>query len=121
MRAILLAVALVAAAPAAAGIMDQPRWSAGTVQRRGPVAVTTGLDFERTGPGQWRVRARCETRDGRTGRWSARTGAGIAIRSAGMVMIEVGRLGRMVLFPDGDLAANTAACASGPADLGTGD
>ncbi|GJD65789.1 hypothetical protein [Methylobacterium frigidaeris] len=121
MRVILLAVALVAAGPAVAGVMEQPRWSAGTVQRRGPVTVTTGLDFERTGPGEWRVRAWCETRDGRTGRWTARTGSGVAVRSAGMVMIEAGSLGRMVLFPDGDLASNSPACASGAAVLGTGD
>lgn len=121
MRALILAVALVAAVPTVAGVMDQPRWSAGTVQRRGPVTVTTGLDFERTGPGQWRVRGRCETRDGRTGRWSERTGRGVAVRSAGMVMVDAGPLGRFVLFADGDLAANSLVCASGAADLGTGD
>ncbi|CAO4181386.1 hypothetical protein EEDFHM_03911 [Methylorubrum populi] len=121
MRALLIAVTLVVAAPAVAGVMDQARWSAGAVERRGPLTVTTGLDFVRTGPGEWRVRARCETRDTRTGRWSARTGSGVAVRSMGMVMIDVGRLGRMVLFPNGELASNTAACASGTADLGTGD
>ncbi|WP_312034846.1 hypothetical protein [Methylorubrum rhodesianum] len=110
-----------AAAPAAAGVMDQARWSAGTVERRGPLTVTTGLDFVRTGPGEWRVRARCETRDTQTGRWSARRARGVAVRSMGMVMLDVGRLGRMVLFPDRDLASNMAACASGAADLGTGD
>ncbi|EHP82726.1 MULTISPECIES: hypothetical protein [Methylobacteriaceae] len=121
MCALILAVALVAAPPAVAGVMDQARWSAGTVERRGPVTVTTGLDFERAAPGEWRLRARCETRDTRTGRWSARTGTGVAVRSMGTVMIEAAPLGRMVLFPDGELAANTAACASGAADLGTGD
>jgi hypothetical protein len=121
MRAIGIAVALVAAAPAAAGPMDQARWSAGTVERRGRVTVTTGLDFERAAPGEWRVRARCETRDTRTGKWSARTARGVAVRSMGMVMLDVGPLGRMVLFPDGDLASNSPACASGAADLGTGD
>ncbi|GJE83397.1 MULTISPECIES: hypothetical protein [Methylorubrum] len=85
------------------------------------MTVTTGLDFVRTGPGEWRVRVRCETRDTRTGRWTARTESGVAVQSMEMVMIDVGRLGRMVLFPNGELASNTAACASGTADLGTGD
>ncbi|GBU19988.1 MULTISPECIES: hypothetical protein [Methylobacteriaceae] len=121
MRAISLVVALVAAAPASAGVMDQALWSAGTVERRGPLNVTTGLDFKRAAPGEWRVRVRCEIRDTRTGRWSARTARGVAVLSMGMVMVDVGRLGRLVLFPNGELAANTKACASGTADLGTGD
>lgn len=56
MRTLTLVVALVAAAPTAhAGVMDQPQWSAGTVERRGPLELTTALDFVRTAPGEWRV------------------------------------------------------------------
>ena len=122
MRTLLLAVALVAAAASAhAGVMDEPRWQAGTVERRGALELTTSLAFEKTAPGEWRVRARCETRDTRTGRWSARTGSGVAVRSMGMVMIDTPPLGRFVLFPAPEIAGNMRACASGPADLGTGD
>lgn len=122
MRTILLLVALVAAAPAYAGVMDQPQWQAGTVERRGHDELTTSLAFERTGPGEWRVRARCETRDTRNGRWSARTGAGWAVRSMGLVMIEVAPLGRLVLnTASGELFGNARACAEGAVDLGTGD
>lgn len=122
MRTPLLAVALVAAAPAAAGVMDQLRWSAGTVERRGHNELTTSLAFDRTAPGEWRVRARCETRDTRTGRWSARTGSGWAVRSMGLVMIEVKPLGRLVLNTGTtELFGNIKVCAEGKADLGTGD
>lgn len=122
MRALLTAVALVAAAPAVAGVMDEPRWQAGTVERRGALELTTSLDFTRTGTGEWKVRARCETRDTRTGRWSARTGSGWAVRSMGLVMIDTPPLGRMVLnIGTGALFGNIKACAEGTADLGTGD
>lgn len=122
MRAVFLAVALAAAAPAVAGVIDQDRWSAGTVERRGVLELTTALAFERTAPGEWRVRARCETRDTRTGRWSARTGSGWAVRSMGLVMIDLGGLGRMVLNgASQELFGNVRACAEGKADLGTGD
>lgn len=122
MRTLTLAVALVAAAPAVAGVMDQPRWQAGTVERRGHDELTTSLAFERTGPGEWRVRARCETRDTRTGRWSARTGKGMAVRSMGLVMVDLPPLGRMVLNTGtAELFGNIKACAEGTADFGTGD
>ena len=123
MRALYLAVALVAAAPGAhAGVMDQPRWSAGTVERRGPLVLTTTLMFETTSPGEWRVRARCQTNDSRTGRWSARTGAGWAVRSMGLVMIDIAPLGRLVLNTASlELFGNVRACGEGQADLGTGD
>jgi len=122
MRTFILLAALLAAKPAAAGTMDLPRWQAGTVERRGAVTVTTSLDFRRTRPGEWAVTARCETRDTRTGRWSARTGRGVAARSIGLVLVEVGQLGRMVLFEaSGEIASNSKACASGAADVGTGD
>lgn len=122
MHALLLAVAIVAAAPAAAGVMDQDQWSAGTVERRGRLVLTTTLAFEKTGPGEWRVRARCQTNDTRTGRWSARTGAGWAVRSMGLVMIDTPPLGRLVLNTGtNELFGNVKACAEGTADLGTGD
>lgn len=122
MRAFFLAVALVAAAPAAAGVMDQPRWQAGTVERRGHDELTTSLVFERTAPGEWRVHARCETRDTRSGRWSAQTGKGMAVRSMGLVLIDVPPLGRLVYNPvSGEIFGNARACAEGTADLGTGD
>ncbi|MGU3476904.1 hypothetical protein [Methylobacterium sp. D48H] len=122
MRAFFLAVALVATAPALAGVMDEPRWSAGTVERRGHDELTTSLDFVRTGVGEWRVKARCETRDTRTGRWSARTGAGWAVRSMGLVLIDVPPLGRQVYNPvSNEVFGNAKACAEGSVDLGTGD
>lgn len=122
MRTLILLAALVAAGPAAAGPMDQPRWSAGAVERRGAVTVTTTLDFRRTRPGEWTVQARCETRDTRTGRWSARTGRGVAARSMGLVLVDVGGLGRFALFEaSSELAANTKVCASGPVVFGMGD
>ena len=106
MRALYLAVALVAAAPGAhAGVMDQPRWSAGTVERRGPLVLTTTLMFETTSPGECRVRARCQTNDSRTGRWSARTGAGRLVLNTASL----------------ELFGNVRACGEGQADLGTGD
>ncbi|CAO4148612.1 hypothetical protein CLBKND_04757 [Methylorubrum aminovorans] len=122
MRTLLTLAALVAAGSASAGPMDLPRWSAGTVERRGAVTVTTALDFRRTRPGEWAVRARCETRDTQTGRWRARTRRGLAARSMGLVLVDVGALGRMVLFEaSSELASNLPACASVAADLGTGD
>lgn len=122
MRTLTLAVALLVAAPAVAGVMDQPRWQAGTVERRGHDELTTSLDFTRTAPGEWRVKVRCETRDTRTGRWSARTGAGVAVRSMGLVLVDVGKLGRMVYNPgNGELFGNAKTCAEGTVDLGTGD
>ncbi|WP_342163951.1 hypothetical protein [Methylobacterium sp. SD21] len=122
MRAFLLAVAMVAAAPAVAGVMDQDRWQAGTVERRGHDELTTSLDFVRTAPGEWKVRARCETRDTRNGRWSARMGAGVAVRSMGLVLIDVPPLGRLVYNPgNNELFGNARACAEGAVDLGTGD
>ncbi len=102
--------------------MDQDRWQAGTVERRGHDELTTSLAFERTGPGEWRVRARCETRDTRTGRWSARKADGVAVRSMGLVMMDLPPLGRLVLnTASGELFGNAKACAEGTVDLGTGD
>ncbi len=122
MRTLITLAALVAAGPASAGLMDHPRWSAGTVERRGAVTVTTAIDLRRTRPGEWAVRARCETRDTRTGRWRARTGRGVAARSMGLILVDVPGLGRLVLFEaSGELVANVPACASGAVDLGTGD
>lgn len=122
MRTLTLAAALVAAAPAHAGVMDQDRWSAGTVERRGRLVVTTTLDFTRTAPGEWRVKARCQTTDERTGRWSARTGAGWAVRSMGLVMMDLPPMGRMVLNTASlALFGNIRSCGEGTADLGTGD
>ncbi|MGN7127394.1 hypothetical protein [Methylorubrum thiocyanatum] len=122
MRTLLTLAALVAAGSTSAGPMDLPRWSAGTVERRGAVTVTTALDFRRMGPSEWVVHARCETRDTRSGRWRARTGRGVAARSMGLVLVDVPGLGRLVLFEaPGELVANVPGCASGAADLGTGD
>ncbi|WP_449409973.1 hypothetical protein [Methylobacterium komagatae] len=122
MRTILTLAALAVAGPAAAGPMDEPRWQAGTTERRGHDELTTSLSFERTGPGEWSVAARCETRDTRTGRWRARTGTGAAVRSMGLILIDVAKVGRMVLNERaGEIFGNAPGCAQGSVDLGTGD
>ncbi|GJE47354.1 hypothetical protein GOFOIKOB_0375 [Methylobacterium tardum] len=114
--------ALLATGTAAAAPMDGDRWDAGAVERRGHKVLTTGLMFRRTGAGEWEVSARCETRDIRTGRWRAKTGRGVAVRSMGLVMVKTGTLGRFILFVDaGEIASNKPWCASGAANLGTGD
>ena len=122
MRTLIFLAALAVAGPAAAGPMDQPRWQAGTVERRGHDELTTSLTFERTGPGEWAVSARCETRDTRTGRWRARTGKGAAVRSMGLILIDAGAVGRMVLNERSMEVFGTApGCAQGTVDIGTGD
>ncbi len=122
MRTLISLAAMLAAGPAAAGPMDQPRWQAGTTERRGHDELTTSLNFERTGAGEWAVTAHCETRDTRTGRWRARTGQGAAVRSMGLILIDVRNVGRMVLNPSTmEIFGNAPGCAEGPADLGTGD
>ena len=122
MRTLISLAAVLAAGTAAAGPMDQDRWDAGVVERRGHEVLTTGLDFRRTAPGEWTVEARCQVTDTRTKRWRTRTGTGVAVRSMGLVMVETGKLGRFVLFVDaGEIASNRPWCASGPADVGTGD
>lgn len=122
MRTLCTLAALLAAGTATAGPMDQDRWDAGVVERRGHEVLTTGLDFRRTAPGEWTVRARCETRDTRTGRWRAKTGQGAAVRSMGLILIDVARVGRMVLNEGSMEVFGTApGCAQGNVDLGTGD
>lgn len=65
---------------------------------------------------------RCETRDTRTGRWRARTGTGAAVRSMGLILIDVAKVGRMVLNERaGEIFGNALGCAQGSVDLGTGD
>ncbi|UIN36840.1 hypothetical protein [Methylobacterium oryzae] len=122
MRTFLTLAAILAAGSAAAGPIDQPRWHAGTTERRGHDELTTSLAFERTGAGQWAVSARCETRDTRTGRWRAKTGTGAAVRSMGLVLIDLGRLGRLALNERSQEIFGTAkGCAEGIIDVGTGD
>lgn len=122
MRTLITLAALVAAGPAAAAPMDEARWHAGTTERRGRDELTTSLSFERTGAGEWAVTARCETRDTRTGRWRARTGQGAAVRSMGLILIDLGRMGRLVLNPTSmELFGNAKGCAEGVVDVGTGD
>ncbi|MEH3065307.1 MAG: hypothetical protein PGN33_22020 [Methylobacterium radiotolerans] len=122
MRTLIFLAALAVAGPAAAGPMDGARWSADTVERKGVDEMTTNLMFRRTGPGEWSVSARCETRDTRTGRWRARTGQGAAVRSMGLILIDAGKVGRMVLSErSAELFGNAPGCAQGTVDLGTGD
>lgn len=122
MRTLITLAALAVAGTAAAGPMDQPRWQAGTVERRGHDELTTNLAFRRTGPGEWSVTARCETRDTRTGKWRARTGTGAAVRSMGLVLIDLGRLGRLVFNEQSmEVFGNAPGCAEGVVDVGTGD
>ncbi len=122
MRTLLTLAALAVAGPAAAGPMDQPRWQAGTTERRGHDELTTSLSFERTGPTEWSVSARCETRDTRTGKWRARTGSGAAVRSMGLILIDLGKMGRLVLNPSSlEVFGNAKGCAEGVIDVGTGD
>jgi hypothetical protein len=114
--------ALLAAGSASAGPIDQPRWQAGTTERRGHETVTTNLAFRRTGPGEWSVSAYCETRDTRTGRWRARTGKGAAARSMGLILIDVGKVGRLVINERlMEVFGNAPGCAEGTIDVGTGD
>jgi len=108
--------------PAAAGPMDEARWQADTVERKGHDELTTNLAFRRTGAGEWAVSARCETRDTRTGKWRARTGEGAAARSMGLILIDAGAVGRMVLNERSMEVFGTApGCAQGTVDIGTGD
>ena len=122
MRTLISLTALVAAGTAAAGPMDQLRWQAGTKERRGHDELTTSLSFERTGPGEWAVTARCETRDTRVGKWRARTGTGAAARSMGLILIDLGKMGRLVFNERSrELFGNAPGCAEGTVDIGTGD
>ncbi|MCJ2025576.1 hypothetical protein [Methylobacterium sp. J-067] len=122
MRTVLTLAALAVAGPAAAGPMDQPRWQASTTERKGVDELTTNLSLRRTGPGEWSVTARCETRDTRTGKWRARTGEGVAVRSMGLILIDLGKMGRMVLFERSEeLFGTVPGCAQGNVDVGTGD
>lgn len=122
MRTLISLAALLAVGSASAGPMDQPRWHAGTTERQGHNELTTSLMFERTGPNEWAVLARCETRDTRTGKWRARTGAGAAARSMGLILIDAGAVGRMVLNERSMKVFGTApGCAQGTVDIGTGD
>ena len=121
MRTLISLAALAVAGSAAAGPMDQPRWQAGTTERRGHDELTTNLMFRRTGPSEWAVTARCETRDTRTGRWRARTGTGAAARSMGLVLIDLGHMGRLVFNERRELFGNAPGCAEGTVDIGTGD
>lgn len=122
MRIVISLAALAMAGTAAAGPMDEARWHAGTTERCGHDELTTSLMFERTGPDQWSVSARCETRDTRTGRWRARTGQGVAVRSMGLILVDAGAVGRLVFNERSmEIFGNAPGCAEGPADIGTGD
>ncbi|GJE47039.1 hypothetical protein GOFOIKOB_0058 [Methylobacterium tardum] len=122
MRNLITLAALAVAGSASAGPTDGERWDMGAVERRGSEVLTTGLTFRRTGPGEWAVEARCQVTDTRTKRWRVRTGRGVAVRSMGLVLVDVPGLGRFVLFEASDeIAANVPGCASGTAIYGTGD
>ncbi|MGU3449806.1 hypothetical protein [Methylobacterium sp. 391_Methyba4] len=122
MRTILTLAGLAVAGTATAAPMDEARWHAGTTERRGHDELTTSLSFERIGAGEWAVSARCETRDTRTGRWRARTGTGAAARSMGLILIDVPKVGRMVLNErSGEVFGTAPGCAQGTVDIGTGD
>ncbi|MDE4912275.1 hypothetical protein PQI07_16460 [Methylobacterium sp. 092160098-2] len=122
MRTILTLAALAVAGPATAGPMDQPRWSADAVERKGSHELTMNLMFRRTGAGEWAVSARCETRDTRTGKWHARTGTGVAARSMGLILIDLRGLGRLVFNERSqEIFGTSPGCAQGIVDVGTGD
>lgn len=121
MRTLCTLAAMLAVGSASAAPMYEARWHAGTIERRGHDELTTSLSFERTGPGEWAVTARCETRDTRTGKWRARTGTGAAVRSMGLILIDAGKVGRMVLNERSRaIFGNALGCAQGVVDLGTG-